>query len=180
MINNLHKNTYFIRGLYCPPLIPAGIRAIPGIPEESNLAEGPAKLMNNSGGILNGIQIPPEWFQELPGRNAAGIQRNGIDDAHSFSTTIIAHDAHLPLHLSTITNGRRHAHPSRTTTTARTTWQRHVTKRTSASHSNRDGRCHVAVGDVATKRRTTTMSSFVVSVDLITVSTPLLHPKATR
>ena len=32
-------------GLYCPPLIPAGIRAIPGIPEESNLAEGPAKLM---------------------------------------------------------------------------------------------------------------------------------------
>ena len=51
---------------------------------------------------------------------------------------------------------------------------------TSASHSDQDGRCHIAVGDVATKRRTTTMSSFVVSVDLITVSTPLLRPKATR
>ena len=48
---------------------------------------------------------------------------------------------------------------------------------TSASHSDRDGRCHVAVGDVATKRRTTTMLSFVVSIDLTTVSTPLLRPK---
>ena len=54
----------FWGGLYCPPLIPAGIRAIPGIPEESILAEGPAKLINDSGGISNGIQIPPEWFQE--------------------------------------------------------------------------------------------------------------------
>ena len=32
-------------GLYCPPQIPAGIWAIPGIPEESILAEGPAKLI---------------------------------------------------------------------------------------------------------------------------------------
>ena len=39
-----------IGGLYCPPLIPAGIQAIPRIPEESNLAEGPAKLM--------------KWFQQ--------------------------------------------------------------------------------------------------------------------
>jgi len=34
-----------LRGLYCPPLIPARIRAIPGIPEESILAQGPAKLI---------------------------------------------------------------------------------------------------------------------------------------
>ena len=119
---------------------------------------------NDSGGILNRIQIPPEWFRESPGRNANGIRRNGImtpkssvgicrrsiwasstNNAHSFSTTIIVHDAHLAI----VTNARDHAPPSPTTTTARTTWQRHVSQRTSG-HIDRDGGCHVAVGDVAT------------------------------
>ena len=50
-------------GLYCPPLIPAGIRRNPG-------------NSRNSGGIKFGrgacqidSMIPPEWFLEFPGRN---------------------------------------------------------------------------------------------------------------
>jgi len=35
----------YLWGLYCPPLIPARIQAIPGIPEESILAQGPAKFI---------------------------------------------------------------------------------------------------------------------------------------
>ncbi|EDR04386.1 uncharacterized protein LACBIDRAFT_330644 [Laccaria bicolor S238N-H82] len=64
-----------------PYMIPAGIRAIPGIPEESNLAEGPAKLIKPFRRNFDGIQIPPEWFQESPGRNDPGMRRNGIPDA---------------------------------------------------------------------------------------------------
>ena len=47
----------------------SGIWAIPRIPEESNLAEGCAKLINDSGRISNGIQISTR-IQEWPGRNA--------------------------------------------------------------------------------------------------------------
>ncbi|EDR03665.1 uncharacterized protein LACBIDRAFT_331412 [Laccaria bicolor S238N-H82] len=57
------------------------LMAIPGIPEESNLAEGPAKLIKPFRRNFDGIQIPPEWFQESPGRNDPGMRRNGIPDA---------------------------------------------------------------------------------------------------
>ena len=142
---------------------------------------------NDSGRISNRIQITLEWFRDSPGRNANGIRRNGImtpkssvgicqcsiwvsstNNAHSFSTTIIVHDAHL----ATMTNARGHAHPSPTTMTARTTWQCHISKRTS-SYINRDEGCHVAVGNVATKWWMTMMSSFIVFGDVIMVSTPL-------
>ena len=71
---------------------------------------------------MNGIQIPPEWFQESPGRNLPGMRQNRIlaeslfvDDVqierqclpmlnlgiinkqpHSLSTTTIVHDAYPP------------------------------------------------------------------------------------
>ena len=101
---------------------------------------------NDSGGILNrirqnGIMTP---------KSSVGICRCSIwvsstNNAHSFSTTLIVHDAHL----TTLTNARDHAPPSPTTTTARMTWQRHVSQRTSG-HIDRDGGYHVTVGDVAT------------------------------
>ena len=51
-----------------------GFRGIPGIPGESDLAVGPAKLEfsipGHSGGMQPGIGSFPEWRQEL---------RNGID-----------------------------------------------------------------------------------------------------
>ena len=59
------------RGLYCPPLIPAGIWQNPG-------------NSRNSRGIKFGrgaCKIDEMILAELPGRNAAGIQQNGIDDA---------------------------------------------------------------------------------------------------
>ena len=68
----------FCWGLYCPPLIPAGIQAIPGIPEESIFAQGPAKLIipfwqnvewnSNSARMVPGF-MQTEWHLEQQEQN---------------------------------------------------------------------------------------------------------------
>ena len=64
-----------LRVLYSPPRIPAGIRAIPGIPRNGILAVLPAKIVNSMPGILTDSGMA----QESPERNHwNGIGRNGI------------------------------------------------------------------------------------------------------
>ena len=138
---------------------------------------------NGSRNYPEGMLLEFNGTESMTPKSSVGKCRRSIwaSSTNNKQCPFFLHHHHRPRHPPTSPPLHRHQWPpSRTTTTARTTWQRHVTKRISASHSDRDGRCHVAVGDVATNRRTTTMSSFVVSVDLITVSTPLLRPKATR
>jgi hypothetical protein len=57
-------------GLYCPPLIPARIWAIPRIPEESILAEGPAKSMKKF------------WRKFEQNSNSAGMQEFPLTELH--------------------------------------------------------------------------------------------------
>jgi len=69
---------------------------------------------NDSDGILNKIQIPPEWFWESPGRNAQEqnpflhcLQRQH-PKPYFPSTTIIVHNDHPARHIATLTNGHHH------------------------------------------------------------------------
>ena len=117
------KNRSICRGLYCPPLIPARIRAIPRIPEESNLAEGPAKLIqwfrwnfewnSHSARMVPGITRK----ESIPRTRQSGILAESLfvdnvqiecrhlpmldlgvinKQLHSFSTTTTIHDAYQP------------------------------------------------------------------------------------
>ncbi|EDR07014.1 uncharacterized protein LACBIDRAFT_328269 [Laccaria bicolor S238N-H82] len=79
--------------------------AIPGIPEESNLAEGPAKLIKPFWWNFDGIQILLKSFQEAPGRNAPGTTQNRIPD------TQIECQCLLMLDLGVINKQHTHSQP---------------------------------------------------------------------
>ena len=133
----------------------AGIRSIPGIPEESNLAEWPAKLTkqfrrnvernSHSAGIVPGITRTESMRNDQernPNRTSAfadvwfGCHQpiNSLFPYHHYHQQ---RRPHCPLFapptrlLVITTNGRHRPHTSPNTTTATTMWQRHVTDSTS-------------------------------------------------
>jgi len=161
------------------------------------LAQLPAKLIklfrrnvernSHSAGMVPGI-TGKEWTRN---------ERNGIDNAQiehrhlptlnlgvvnpsipssSTTTTIIdnTHPLSHPRHhhvVITFIDGRLPPHLLPKTSTARMTWQHHVTNRTSAGHIDDgmgDSGCHIAGCDVASTQRMTMMLSFVVVVSICT------------
>ena len=75
---NWPHNLYNPQGLYCPPLIPAGIRGFWEFWQNQIWQRDQPNWEFHSGGILTGICIFPECRQEWQERNHAGIDQNGI------------------------------------------------------------------------------------------------------
>jgi len=151
------ENGHFVLfwGLYCPPLIPARIWAIPGIPKESILAQGPAKLIipfqrnvernSNSARMVPGFTWMEwhlewqEWNPRFGCHQAINLFFLNHHHHHWQRPSTTASSPPLPHRhhhvVVTITIGHHHPHPLPTTTTMQMMWCCHVTQWTRTGHN---------------------------------------------